>query len=348
MFHKRSSTVPARLLAGCILLFISCSPSPEEKFGSALERCRAGERSAVDEAAGLLMGLSSVEVIAETDAVCDGSVIWKKGASSVNMLFPQRADFGLLSGEMNLMRSAGSKYMAFCDGMDIFVFDWKSSLRARMAAGAEKSAVEALSLQDGDVFFFRDKRIYRATVEPASMEIFVNDTFMAPYSGYFNAAFFRNGKTMGLLLGVAGYYYFNSIDMEKGRVINSNIRMASSKLYMDEKSVLYIYGNTGNWSLTRFTFSSGRKENFQRYKDLVNIEIFSDMVLAEDSNGLWIARPGGENCNIPFGCELKGSCGRYAVMKYNGSLYCVDVEKFYDGILKIREAAPDIFKEWKQ
>jgi hypothetical protein len=302
----------------------------------------------MDEVAVLLLTLSSHGVFNEAGASCDGNVLWKQSANAVKVLYPQQADFELLTGEMNLMRYAGPEDMIFSDGMDIFVFDWKGSLKNRFSAGEEKNAVEAISLHGSDIFFYRNSRVYRCPARSSSPELFVNDTFKPPYSGYFNAAFFQKGKILGLLLGIAGDYCFSSIDMESGRVINSNIRMASSKLSLREDGALYIYGSTGNWFLARFTFSSGRRELLQQYRDLVDVDVFDNMLIAEDGNGLWILRPGGEHHNIPFAYELKGACGRYAVMKYGASLYCVDVESFYDRILKVEEAMPDIFRKWEQ
>ncbi|MDR3237604.1 MAG: hypothetical protein LBT84_03790, partial [Spirochaetia bacterium] len=315
MFSKKNFALSA--LLALFLLVLGCSKTPGEKFGIGLEKAAAGDQNALSSIEELLLYAAAAHSFSGDEMYCDGEIVWTKGGGKINILFPKEGSFAMQSDGMNNMRAVDSVGAAFSDGTDIFVFGWDGKMKKRITAGTKREQVLALSVSGGTVYYFKNNKIYSAAENDTEGKLFVKNTFTPPYSKLFNSYMYARGNKLGLLLGVAGSYHFNIIDIDKGKTIATNVRMASPKLYLKEDSVLYIFGNTGNWNLTRFIFKSGSIKNYQRYRDIEDVEIFPDEIIVKNSSGIRIGSAGKEDITMPPEYKFKGGCGELALIRYN-------------------------------
>jgi len=325
----------ALLFFAALLQFTNCSKTPAEKFDIALKKASEGNGEAAKQIEKLLLLAASPQTFSGGGIYCDTEVLWEKNGGSIDILYPKKGSFKLQSSDMNSMRAVDNDNAVFSDGADIFIFAWDGKLKKRIKAGTKREQALAITTSGGTTYYFKNNKIYSVS-ENNEEKLFIKNTFVPPYSKLFNSYMYTKGNHLGLLLGVAGSYFFNVIDTEKQKVIATNIRMASSKLYLREDSVLYISGNTGNWNLSRFTFKTGTRKDYQRYKDIEDVEIFQNEIIIKNSSALLIGSAGKKDYAIPYKYEFKGACGALALIKYDNVFYGADPAKLYELIVKTK------------
>ena len=343
MLKTRYFTFVMPFLLVSLLLSVGCSKTPDEKFDTCLVKAAAGQPKALEQIEELLINAAIKETFPNEERYSDGKILWKKTGNDINILYPQKASFKMQNENMNLMRSVDSTTAAFSDEVNIFIFDLNGKLKKSFVAGTEKDPVQALTVSNGSVFYCQKNKIYQISETDDIGTVFVKDTFNPPYARLFNTAMYVNGNKLGLLLGVAGSYYFNVIDIEQKKTINTQIRMSSANLFLKEDSVLYISGDTGNWTFTKFQFASGRKNTYQRYKEIYNVDIFPNELIVEHGDGIYIGTSNKEDIKLPSTYVFKGQCGELALIQYKDFFYGIDTAKLYSLLETTNKAIPDVF-----
>ena len=331
-----SYSVIALFFFAAFLQFTSCSKTPDEQFDIALKKISEGNVEAAGQIEKLLLLAVSSQTFSGKEIYCDTEILWEKNGTTIDIVYPQKGTFKMQNNDMNNMRAVDDTNVVFSDGVDIFVFGWDGKLKKRINAGTKREQVLTLAVSGGVVYYFKNNKIYSAS-ENNEGKLLVKNTFTPPYPRLFNSYMHVAGNNLGVLLGVAGSYNFNVIDMERQQVVATNIRMASSKLYLREDSVLYMSGNTGNWSLSRFTFKTKARKDFQRYKDIEDVEIFQDEIVVKRPSGLYIGAVGQKDYIMPNEYEFKGACGPLALIRYDNVFYGADPARLYELIIKVRD-----------
>ena len=326
-----------------LLQFMNCSKTPAEKFDIALKKASEGDAEAAKQLKGLFLAAPPSQTFSGGEIYCDTEILWEKRNGSIDILYPKKGGFELQNSGMNSMRAVDNDHAVFSDGADIFIFDWNGELKKRIKAGTKREQVLALAVSGGTIYYLKNNKIY-STSENDDEKLFIKNAFAPPYSKLFNSYMHVKGNSLGLLLGVAGSYHFNVIDIEKQKVIAANIRMASSKLYLKEDSVLYMSGSIGNWTLSRFTFKTKARKDYQRYKDIEDAEIFKDEIIIKTSSAMRIGSAGKKDYTIPPEYDYKGACGPLALIKYENVFYGADPAKLYEFIVKIWNIEQNIEK----
>jgi len=327
-------SVAALFFFTTLLQFMNCSKTPAEKFDIALKKASEGDAEAAKQIKGLLLVTASSQTFSGGEIYCDTEILWENKNGSIDILYPKKGRFELQNGDMNSMRAVDNDHAVFSDGTNIFIFDWNGNLKKHIKAGTKREQILALTVSGGTTYYLKNNKIYSVS-ENDDEKLFIKNTFTPPYSKLFNSYMYVKGNSLGLLLGVAGSYHFNVIDIEKQKVIATNIRMASSKLYLKEDSVLYMSGSIGNWTLSRFTFKTKARKDYQRYKDIEDAEIFQDEIIIKTSSALRIGSAGKKDYTIPPEYDYKGACGHLVLIKYDNIFYGVDPAKLYEFLVKI-------------
>ena len=338
-----SYSVVVLFFLAAFLQFTNCSKTPAEKFDIALKKISEGDVQAVKQIEGLLLEAASPQTFSSGEIYCDTEILWEKNGGSIDIVYPKKGSFKMQNGGMNSMRAIDDNNAVFSDGADIFIFAWDGKLKKRIKAGAKNESILALAVSKGSVYYLKNSKIYSIS-ENNDEKLFIKESFIPPYSKLFNSYMYTKGNTLGVLLGVAGSYHFSAIDIEKQKVIATNIRMASSRLYLREDSVLYMSGNTGDWALSRFTFGTKTRKDYQRYREIEDVEIFQNEIITKNSSGIRIGSAGKKDYAMPNEYQFKGACGPLALIKYGNAFYGVDPEKLYELIVKTNLAQQEAEK----
>lgn len=334
----------ALILIGAVFLFQACVKTPEEKLMQTIEAAEKGKSGAAERLGDLMLKAAAINVFSDRGIFCDGNMLWTAEDGAINVLYPKKSSFKLFGEDMNLMRAADETSVVFSSGKELFVFDWGGTLAKRLPAGTEKAPVLAVAAAGGKIYYFAGSSIYWLDSFGAedAPKRFVKESFFPPYAKLFKAYMYARGNRLGLLLGVAGSYYFNVIDLPSAKTLNTKIRMSSPKLYLDEESVLHIFGNTGKWSLSRFWFESGRRSNYQQYKEIIDVEVFPDGLMVE-AGDFRLSRPGERDIVLPDIYRFLGACNGMPLIEYEGSMYALNADKLYsfltltEGLLPSKE-----------
>jgi hypothetical protein len=334
----------AFILAG--LSFFSCSKNPEKEIDAALRSYAAGDSGSKTRLEELILKASAREAFSG-EVESDGEMIWKSGSGDVKAVWPRQATFPLMSENMNAMRCSGAERVAFSDGLQIFIFDWKGNMLKYFTAGDDKKRVMALALSEGNLYYYRQNRIWRCPLDSPEKAAALEGSFSAPYSKFYNAALFARGSRLGLLLGVAGSYNLNIVDMRTGRSVMSNIGLAASRFCMTGDRLTYISGSTGSWSLNGISLETKKKDVYRVFRDLANAEMVPGMVMVEDGRGLWMSPPEKTPRRVCFAFSLRGRGGSLALISYRDRAYLVDAARLYELIIRAQEAVPSLSAQWK-
>lgn len=335
------------LLLAAACFAISCSKTPEEKFTQALAAATEGDVAARADLEGLLINAAAEATFAENGIRCDGSVMWVAYDDEVRLLYPRDSRFPMLAPDMNLMRGADNANVVFSNGIELFVFAWSGDIVRRLTAGTEKEPVRGVTVLNGSVYYFSNSKIYSLplndSAENNEPKQFVKQTFVPPYTKLYNTYMYARGSKIGLLLGVAGSYYLNVIDTAAEKTLNTKIRMAAPKLYLDDDSVLHIFGNTGGWRLSRFWYASGKRDNYQSYKEINDVEILPNELMINTGDGYCLGKAlaKAKDIKLPAAYLFKGVCNGMALVEYNGVVYGLNAGKFYDMLTQAIDLLPE-------
>ncbi len=324
-------------LAACMLaaffIFTACGEDPEARFARVMEQAASGDDKAAEEATGLILEKISPFCSSEAKIICDGRVIWMEEAGTVDILYPEKVSFKLPDPGLNSMRAVCSESAAFSDGQDICIFDGKGTLKRRFTAGSEKHPVMALAVKGNRVFFFREHSLYSVSGDddPA---LLVQYSFSAPYSDFFYASIHMAGSRLGLILGVAGFYYFYLVDTEEKKILNTKVQMSSPEIYMGYDRVMHINGDTGKWAFSEFSCSEGKRKKFDVYSDLTSVYLFSDRIITERGSRFYTGDKSGREQKIPECLEITGACRNLVLIRYRGRIYGAKADLLSESVEK--------------
>jgi hypothetical protein len=344
-FNTRLFMAVTTLLLAVLSLF-SCSKNPDREIDEAIAGYAAGDSGSKTRLEGLILKASAKQEFSG-EVESDGEMIWKSGGGDVKVVWPREATFTLMSENMNTMRCADAERVAFSDGLQIFIFDWKGNMLKYFTAGDEKKRVMALALSEGTIYYFRQNSVWSSGVDSPEKAAALEGSFSAPYSKFYNAALFARGNRLGLLLGVAGSYNLNIMDMRTGRTVISNIRLAASRFCMTGDRLTYISGSTGSWSLNGMSLETKKKDVYRVFRDLADVEMVPGMVMVEDGRGLWMSPPENTPRSVCFAFSLSGRGGTLALINYSDRAYLVDAGRLYELIVRAQEAVPSLSAQWK-
>ncbi len=313
-------------------VFWACSKNPEEIYRDKLAQFKKGDVRIQDMKEHLLASCALFTASVEFPLFQQNAVA-KKIEDGIEILYPFARKINTKS-EIKLF-DVTQAYTLISDGRTISVYDKTGKKKTRLDPDESKSEIMAISFFRDGVALYREGRVeFFSGIEDENAAW--EKKFRPPYSRDFSAYFFRSDKTLGVLAGSAGYYYFSSFDV-KGELSVKNIKVSSSRLLFTGDSLLYVSGGADAWRLTDYNIRSGKKKQNDRLSRLKDIFIFEKGFIAEKDSGKWLMKFNDKSIEIPFDINPVVMCRGDLVFQEDGKITVCRVDEFCRKLLELTD-----------
>ncbi len=332
---------------------MNCSPSFDKFVSKGLELHKSGKTT---EAMGLiergLIETTSIKKFSASKLFISNNVIYEWNNNEVRILYPIEIEFQIDDNSH--------------ENQIIFYFDFETQ---RLAYG--KGNVIALLNSSGDVvhtanlrlvngkkissiillkerlYYCHDGELYLYEFNTRENAVLIEDEkFLPPFKGLsYMVSFVSTVDVLGVTTGIAGTYNSSFIDRGSETVLLKNLRVSSSRIFIDNDSVFYISGSSGAWFLESITLSNKRKKKLHKFEDIVDLFFINGGLIFENKEGLRIV----DNVKrvairVPLSSKLIAVIMDSILVKAGNRYYLLDLKVFLKRIFHLSEIFPDIFK----
>lgn len=344
--NKQSRNICITFLISSLLLF-SCAPSAENKLNKGIEQINKGETEKgianIEEG---LISYASLKKINSTNLLYGINLLYFRQKKTYNFIWPIETEIASGDNCSIISYNPGTNKIGMSDGFDIKLYDSEGNfIKTLGPVKDENPGVKAFININDKVYYYKDKRIYIYDLLTDNEEFLTNEHFLKPFTeDKFNVKFYNTDNTLALILGIAGRYNLNIIDLSGNSVILKNVKAASPVIAFKENSAYYISGDAGKYYLNKADLKSRKTEKKINFESLIDIEFFNSGFIYEGKDGIWVSSFDGNNRQkIPFNYKLAGVCGNNPVFKYNEFYFVMDMDKLHDQLGILKDAVPMVF-----
>ena len=334
---------------GVILLWAmvlgACTKTPQERYDKILQQYRTGEVK--EDPQPLAQGLLEYAALGQTknkDIVTGDEVLFKNDEDTLAILWPEE-EYNLSMVRQITEVAMDETNTVATDGKEFFLYTRKGELLKRGGPKESEETIEAMVLYREGIFYYRGGRVYRHDLTADRSRPFTGESFKSPYKEYFQKRLLRKNSIGALVLGIAGSYYISLFDLAAEEMRIKNLKAASSHIALGDEGIYYVTGKTGGWEVMFLQYDNKEKTKIRSFKDILNLELFSEALVTETKKGVFIMPYRGEAVKIPFNFTIKGKSGENMIIESEGELYLASVPLFFEGLLLAERAAPHLFKE---
>jgi hypothetical protein len=331
----------------CLLMIPGCIQNPEDKInnGIALYSNEESAKAMVIIEDGLINS-ALIKKLDENHYSFGENVIFYRKKKILRTVWPLELDIEINENYNIISYDPDSKKLGLSNGYDIKIFNSDGDLIKTCGPTPDDQRIKSFIIINGKIYFYKDTKIYSYDIESDNVTLLTNDKFSNLFGKEsFNVKFYKSENLLCAVLGTAGKYYFNILDLRNNLLILQNINLASSKLLIKNNEIYYISGDAGKYSLILQTILPKKIKNLFGFSNLSDIEFFSTGLLYEDKAGFCVIDfEKTNNLKSPFHYEIPGQCNGKPVIKYGNKYYIIDLPVFMDKINFINNKIPSIFR----
>jgi hypothetical protein len=331
----------------CLSMIPGCIQNPEDKINKGIELYNNEEisKSKVNIEDGLINS-ALVKKLNENHYSFGENVIFYRKKKILRTVCPLELDIEINENYNIISYDPDSKKLGLSNGYDIKIYNSEGDLIKTCGPTPDDHRIKAFTIINGKIYFYKDTKIYSYDIASDNITLLTNDKFANSFGKEsFNVKFYKTENLLGTVLGIAGKYYLNILDLRNNSMILQNIDLASSKLFIKNNEIYYISGDAGKYSLIIQTILPKKIKNLFEFSNLSDIEFFSSGLLYEDKEGFRVIDfEKTNNLKTPFHYEISGQCCSRPVIKYSNNYYITDMLVFMDKINYINSKIPNIFR----
>jgi len=294
------------------VILISCGrPSDDDLIDAAL-RFNKGDEKSNKKLEDLFFRRIEISKIDNKILLAD-SFLFIENDSEIAIKYPIKKTFAAAGKRDFLYITISDDRMAYTDGNSIYCCDDETD----PLYTSSDNNIRSLIIIGDEIYFYNKFQLFRVSIKSKENVRIVNESFFPPYKKLFNANFRNAGSLIGISSGIAGSYNISIVDIRKKSIIMSNIQSASSAFAINEDSIWYLGGSTGNWEVTKINLATKNKKIIQKINDINNFVITSNGYVYENNEGIHISNYLNDPINLPLRYRLMGICGDTIIMKYD-------------------------------
>ncbi|OHD65378.1 MAG: hypothetical protein A2176_15590 [Spirochaetes bacterium RBG_13_51_14] len=320
-----------------------CSLDPEKKLNDAVEQYIEKKPGSLQSLEQQFIRAVSVDSVEKTDLHTNGTVLFTKDENSIKTLYTRNCTLTLDDGNEVKYVDLNNDYAVIGDELRFSLFDGACDHYFDETIGDKKNPIKSLVIDNGDIIYYKDYRLYRYHIMHRSSEQILDETFPPPYTNYFTVQLYVKKTVLCVLAGIAGSYYYSIVNTGTKSVVLKNINMSSSKHHTGDNAIYYIAGDSGNWNLAQWDMDKKSKKSLADFSDLIDIELTGQGYLWENSAGIWLSEYGKKGTRIPFNYELAGKYNDRVLLKYRETYHFIDMKKMIAAISMLVDKAPELF-----
>lgn len=344
---KRLSKIMMKLASNIKLLPIAififtcyCSFNKDSKLNSAIDEYLEKKPNAHLLLEHALIDSISLESIVVPFLQSNGTILYKINENNIDIFYPITTSFSLADGDGIKHIDMNDNYAVIADEFQLSIFDNNGNHHHDETIGDKKNQIKALLLEDENVIYYKNSKLYRYNIINNTSQQLLKDTFQPPFAQYYNVFLYRIESLISVVAGMAGSYNLSIIHITDETVILKNFAIASSKFYFNKDIIYYITGNSGNWQLMQYSIALKTKKSIEKFTDIVDIELTGKGYVLETSKGLYAAEYGKEKIFVPFFYQLAGKFRGRIILKYKDAYYIINSKRLFTSLNKLKERIP--------
>ena len=335
-------------ITASVFMLNGCIQSPQDKMEKGIALYNNGDtqkgKSSIEDG---LINSALIEKLNGKQISYADNVIYTRKKNILQIIYPVKANIEIDEKYDLLTYDAESKKLGISNGTEINIYDADGSLIKTIAPATDDQRVKGFTFVNDKIYYVKDRKIYSYDLSTDSGSNVINNKLkVSAENDIYNARFFRTDSSLGIVIGIAGNYYFNILDLKNSKMTLTDLAVASSKLFFQNNEIYYIAGDAGKYSLVKFTIPSKTKDTLFEFKDLTDVEFFPSGALVEDNNGFGVIEyVNALNQKIPFDYKLSGQCIGNPVIKYKNYYYAINFTSFMNSFTDLKNKIPALFSE---
>ena len=332
-----------------ILFFSSCLQNPDKDLDVAINNYKNGPIKNVAEIGKKFLNLIKKKEFNSKDLMQSNNVLFTIDNEAIHIHHPVRLTVKLLQMEKPEIIDINKNYLVLSDKNSVNILNNELDLIKSLPVGDKKKRIKAVKLINDKIIYYFDGRVFEYSIKSGEHGLLIKNRLKSPYKKHYEVKIFKKGTFVGVLIGIAGSYYYNIINYNKRLIAVQNLSVSSKKMLLTDKYLDYVFGSSGKWVLKRFKIAGKSKESLYLIYDIIDIELLTRGIIFENSSGLWMREHSKGNIKsekmlIPFKYRLTGKCDNLIILQYNSKSYLVDFERLNAKLKILKSKIPKIGK----
>src|SRR4030042_1162916 len=190
----------------CVSLFpaiFGCSLDPEKKLNDAVEQYIEKKPGSLQSLEQQFIRAVSVDSVEKTDLHTNGTVLFTKDENSIKTLYTRNCTLTLDDGNEVKYVDLNNDYAVIGYELRFSLFDGACDHYFDETIGDKKNPIKSLVIDNGDIIYYKDYRLYRYHIMHRSSEQILDETFPPPYTNYFTVQLYVKKTVLCVLAGIA-------------------------------------------------------------------------------------------------------------------------------------------------
>ena len=318
-----------------IIIFLSCSNSPESVYNRMLDKYEKGQSGNITlMAEKFLMAFSEFQ-IGYDNVFFNKSLILSINGNNIRIIFPEsiKIDGDKSLAENIMFADINKNSVILGNNKGFCIFD-KDGDPHTVYKTEKKEKIDALALKDKNVIYLSQGKIFEMSPSDKKIKRMDSGEYHPPYKKYFRSSIFSTDKYIALSTGIAGSYYISVFNTETGGSLIKNISATASEMGFNGNYLFYIKGGTGTWSVEKYEIPSKKRDRLKSIGKINNVFIASDGFITMNGKKFVIENFNGEQGIMPQEWNILGTCRNMVLVEYGKVVYIFDFPVL---LQKIRE-----------
>ncbi len=324
---------------------LGCSPEHESKMLKGIEAYRQGaiEEGTLRAAEGLVLS-SKIAKFKKGEPVASGNVIYTRSDNTVRLHHPCAASIVVPAQFKQLACDPATGRIAATNGLELRIFGKGGASESSVVVSQDKKdKADSLAVSDDAVFYFVGRQLHRYSIADRKIAVVAGrDKIQPPFIGVpYYSHLYKSGTTMMVILGIAGDYTANIVDLAADSLFMKDIKVNSPRMWFENNRLWYVSGIIGMWQLVELSVPDKKKREVFKFRDIADVAFFPGGMLYEDREGLWAVLTGPRHLvKLPAQLKIAGMAHGAMLLTLEHATYLVDSTRLAAAIAFLAEKGP--------
>ena len=332
------------ILALVIFMFFpGCVKSPDASLAEAVEKYFKGDPDSLRRIERAFIRKISKENFNASGFFCVDDTLCKKKNRSIRIKYPFERDIS--SDVLNQLSSfyVGDEFAAASDGLVIEIYNLRGGIIHTLTPEVKNKKVLALSGYGTRLLYYAGDTVYFFDLRTNARGQLLKETFSPPNQVSMSVSLVRKGDTLLILTGAAGLYHMSLVNLSNIRVVEKNIQVSSSKIFINREFVSYLSGGSGEWRLVRFIPATREIKLIRTFDDIIDIELLERGFVVENKKGISFSDYN-STLGVVFAYRLFGRVNDEVLLKYDDRIYAAELNVINDELKALKKKKPELFQ----
>jgi hypothetical protein len=323
-----------------LLVCISCNVDYQANINNAIRKYKSGDIAALKIIESDLLLKNSVQIYPNHGLVISKECLYTQSGSNINILYPKELSFENSDVIKPKIISFSDDVLCVYNNNGISILGQNSDEKLYNFQ-IKNFSIKGLLATNNGFLYFQNFKIYSFNLKNKTNSVLFTDEFRPPYEKFYNASFYKADQKLFIIIGSAGLYNLNIVDLNSKNVSLKNFQISSSKIHIKNDQFIYVKTNSqGKYEIRSYIFNSKKAILLNTLSSIADIELFDSEYFALKNNKLLICEYDNECPPISLNYNLIGKVLNYAVIQYLDKIFLVNSSALSKDIRFIRMEIP--------